>query len=101
MPEPQTLIEAVRHFSDLGICFRYMVALKWPDDRIICPKCGGDKIGSIVTRCMLQCKGKNSGFIFAGFWHGSYMMSQMDSYLRLLTGAKLRCAVGVGGLNAT
>jgi transposase-like protein len=56
--EPQTLIEAVLHFSDLTVCFKYMVALKWPDGRIICPKCGGDKIGNVVTRCMLQCKDK-------------------------------------------
>jgi transposase-like protein len=55
---PQTLIEAVRHFSDLQLCFRYMVAIKWPDGKPVCPKCGSDKIGIIATRSVLQCKDK-------------------------------------------
>src|SRR5438046_3085121 len=60
MPDtgPQTLIEAVRHFSDLGVCFRYMTQLKWPDGRIVCPACGGDRIGAIVTRSLYRCKAK-------------------------------------------
>lgn len=53
---PQTLIDAVTHFADAGACHAYMVKLKWPDGRIVCPKCGGDKIGNIASRCMLQCK---------------------------------------------
>jgi transposase-like protein len=35
-----------------------MVDLKWPDGKITCPKCGGDKIGNIASRCLLQCKAK-------------------------------------------
>jgi hypothetical protein len=53
---PKTLIEAVTHFADLGECHAYMIRLKWPDGKITCPKCGGDKIGNIASRCMLQCK---------------------------------------------
>jgi transposase-like protein len=53
---PQTLIEAVKHFADLGACHAYMVNLKWPDGKIVCPKCGADKIGNIASRSMLQCK---------------------------------------------
>ena len=55
---PDTLIEAVQHFSDLKVCHAYMVKLKWPDGRIVCPKCGGDQVGNIVSRCLLQCKAK-------------------------------------------
>lgn len=55
---PQTLIEAVRHFSDPQICYQLMVNLKWPDGKIVCPKCGGDKIGMIATRCLLHCNAK-------------------------------------------
>ena len=43
--EPATLLEAVQTFSDLNVCHQYMVNLKWPDGRITCPKCGGDRIG--------------------------------------------------------
>jgi transposase-like protein len=59
MPEthgPQTLIEAVRHFADADTCHAYMIALKWPDGRIACPKCGSDKVGVIESRRMLQCR---------------------------------------------
>ncbi len=36
---PQTLIEAVRYFTDKKICAEYMVKIKWPDGVIRCPKC--------------------------------------------------------------
>lgn len=56
---PKTLLDAVRHFSDVGVCFRYMTQIKWPDGNITCPKCGGNKIGVIASRSMLQCKSKD------------------------------------------
>jgi transposase-like protein len=56
--EPKTLLEAVRHFSDPIVCYRYMVEVKWPDGKITCPKCGGENVGAVVTRCLLQCKAK-------------------------------------------
>lgn len=55
---PKTLIEAVRHFTDLNVCHEYLIGVKWPDGRIVCPKCGGDIIGRINSRRMLQCKAK-------------------------------------------
>src|SRR5580704_14429152 len=55
---PPTLLEAVRYFSDLDACHSYMVSIKWPDGKIVCPKCGGDKIGEIKSRRMFQCKAK-------------------------------------------
>jgi len=55
---PKTLIEAVRFFSNPQICHEYMIRLKWPDGRIVCPKCGGDKIGRIASRQLLRCNSK-------------------------------------------
>jgi len=55
---PQTLIEAVKHFADPQVCHRYMVKLKWPDGVILCPKCNGDQVGFIASRCKFQCKVK-------------------------------------------
>lgn len=54
--KPKTLIEAVRFFTDLDRCNEYMMQIKWPDGKIICPACGGDRIGKIQTRKMLRCK---------------------------------------------
>ena len=56
---PQSLLEAVRHFSDLDVCHKYMTKIKWPDGKIVCPKCGGDNIGEIKSRRMFQCKSKD------------------------------------------
>lgn len=56
MSEPQTLIEAVRHFADAEVCDQLMQRLKWPDGKITCPHCGADKIGRIATRRLLRCK---------------------------------------------
>lgn len=60
MPDtfPKTLLEAVRHFSDAGTCHQYMLRLKWPDGRPVCPKCGGDNIGHVASRRLLQCRAK-------------------------------------------
>ncbi len=53
---PDTLIEAVRYFSNLDTCHEYMLNLKWPDGVTVCPKCGSDKIGHVATRRLLRCK---------------------------------------------
>jgi transposase-like protein len=53
---PQTLLEAVRYFSDLDICHAYMVRVKWPTGVVSCPKCGCEDIGEIKSRRMFQCK---------------------------------------------
>jgi len=70
---PKTLLEAVRFFTDLDVCHDYMVSVKWPDGKVTCPHCGGDKIGTIKSRAatvdengkikkarppMFQCKAK-------------------------------------------
>jgi len=56
--QPTTLLEAVRHFSDLDVCHQYMVQVKWSDGKITCPKCGGNHVGEIKSRRMFQCKAK-------------------------------------------
>ena len=54
--EPQTLLSAVRYFSDLGVCDQYMRKIKWPGGKIVCPHCGADRIGEVASRHLLRCK---------------------------------------------
>ena len=54
--QPKTLLEAVRYFSDRKVCFEAMLAVKWPDGKISCPKCNGASIGVVASRSLLQCK---------------------------------------------
>src|SRR5271156_3104451 len=56
---PKTLMEAVKYFADLDVCHMYMRGLKWPDGRIVCPKCGGEAIGFVESRRMYQCKAQD------------------------------------------
>ncbi len=55
---PQTLLEAIRYFSDPDTCHQYMVSVRWPDGKIACPDCGSEPVGVIQSRRMFQCKAK-------------------------------------------
>lgn len=56
--QPQTLIEAVRYFSDLDACDEYLLKIKWPDGKPKCPECDSDNVGRIKSRRKLQCREK-------------------------------------------
>src|SRR4051812_47655703 len=52
---PQTLVDAVRFFSDPDTCLSYFVRLRWPNG-ITCPRCGSEKHSFLSTRRMWTCK---------------------------------------------
>ncbi len=52
----ETLLAAIRYFSDLDACNAYMRQIKWPRGRIICPECGSDNVGEVASRHLLQCR---------------------------------------------
>ena len=55
---PNSLLEAVRYYSDLDLCEQKMALMKWDEGKPECPKCGGKDIGRIASRRMYQCKSK-------------------------------------------
>jgi hypothetical protein len=57
--EPQTLIEAIRYFTDPDTCHAFMVTLRWPDGVVRCPTCGSDNVGFLKPRRLFQCKTKH------------------------------------------
>src|SRR5664279_2797269 len=59
---PKTLIEAIRHFADPQVCHDFMVSMRWPDGKAICPRCNCDRVGFIATRRTWQCKGCQKQF---------------------------------------
>mgnify|MGYP000490872327 CR=1 FL=1 len=59
---PESLIEAVRYFSDLDTCHNYMKSILWPDGKIVCPRCQSEAVGEITSRRMFQCKGCRKQF---------------------------------------
>ena len=53
---PETLLEAVRYFSDLDRCEDLMKHLRWPGGEPKCPECGSKNVGEIKTRRLLRCR---------------------------------------------
>src|SRR6266508_2779315 len=58
---PQTLLEAVRYFSDPDTCLQFMVQMRWPDG-VICPRCNCPSVSFVSTRRIWKCKGCRKQF---------------------------------------
>jgi transposase-like protein len=59
---PKTLQDAVAYFSHPQLTFEYAVAMRWPDGKVTCPRCGFDKHSFISTRMLWYCKGCKKQF---------------------------------------
>src|SRR5579862_4085425 len=59
---PKTLQEAMAYFSDPQRTFAYAVLLRWPDGKVICPRCGSVEHSFISTRRLWFCKGCKKQF---------------------------------------
>jgi transposase-like protein len=57
--EPQTLLEAIRYFSDADTCLDFMVSLRWPNGTVKCPTCDGDNVTFMASRRLWQCKAQH------------------------------------------
>lgn len=64
---PKTLIEAVTYFSDPAVTFKAMLAAKWPDGKLACPKCGCDQIVDITEPIRVSLFAGGAWFTCA--WH--------------------------------
>ena len=58
---PETLVEAVRYFSDADTCLSYLVPIRWPQG-VTCPHCSGAENSFITTRRIWRCKGCKKQF---------------------------------------
>lgn len=62
MKAPKTLQEAIVYFADPERAFVYAVNLRWPDQKVICPRCGHGEHYFIKTRLLWLCKGCQKQF---------------------------------------
>lgn len=58
MKHPQTLVEAIRYFSDLDVATECAAKLRWPDG-VTCPHCGSKEVTYMEKRRVWVCKGKH------------------------------------------
>ena len=54
---PETLVEAVRVFTDEDFALRFMAGLRWGGmDKACCPRCGSARVRFIGTRRVWECR---------------------------------------------
>src|SRR5882672_7507885 len=54
-PVPQTLIQAIRYFSDPDVCLSFLVSLRWPDGVVACPQCGNRAVTFLSNQRRWKC----------------------------------------------
>lgn len=59
LPQPKTLMEAVRYFADAGRTLAMAVSLRWPEG-VHCPTCGRTDVRFLSTRRIWECKEKHA-----------------------------------------
>lgn len=52
---PQTLQQAMKHFSTGDNAFEYLKAVRWPDGKVNCPRCGSTEVSFVSTRKLWTC----------------------------------------------
>jgi len=58
---PNSLVEAVKYFSDKEIALTFLASLRWPEGPV-CPKCHGKEHSFLKTRHVWKCKGCKKQF---------------------------------------
>ncbi len=59
MGAPKTLQQAIQFFTEFENCRRFMVAVRWPDGIVKCPKCGSDKVTYLQKARVYNCNAKH------------------------------------------
>jgi transposase-like protein len=59
MKYPETLVEAVRYFSNPDVCIAHVANLRWPNG-VICPTCGRVDVSYLESQKRWQCKSRHA-----------------------------------------
>src|ERR1700735_5028617 len=62
MKKPVTLLQAITYFADSDRAFDYAKFLRWPDDKVTCPRCGSESNSFVKTRKLWFCNGCKKQF---------------------------------------
>jgi transposase-like protein len=62
MKKPVTLQQAIVYFGDMERAFEYAKFLRWPEEKVICPRCGSDSNSFVKTRKLWFCNGCKKQF---------------------------------------
>lgn len=56
---PTTLQEAVIHYANFDNCKEFMMNLRWPDGKVLCPTCGSDDVAYLPNARVFKCYQKH------------------------------------------
>jgi transposase-like protein len=56
---PESLQAAIVYFADYQNCHKLLIDLRWPDGRVICPRCGSDKVTYLENARVWKCYAKH------------------------------------------
>src|SRR5713101_3819703 len=56
---PHTLMEAVVYFSSFENCHEFMMNLRWPNGKVLCPRCGSDEVAYLPNARVFKCYQKH------------------------------------------
>jgi transposase-like protein len=59
METPKTLQQAIIYFSDAKNCNDFMVAMRWPDGQVQCPRCGSENVTYLEAARVWKCYSKH------------------------------------------
>lgn len=62
MKKPVTLQQAIVYFGDSDRAFEYAKWLRWPEDKVTCPRCGSESNSFVKTRKLWFCNGCKKQF---------------------------------------
>ena len=57
---PTTLVEAVKHFTDLDVAHASFVEVRWPDGVVRCPRCGAEGAKYFAKYRRYECVNKHA-----------------------------------------
>jgi transposase-like protein len=59
MENTATLQQAIIYFQDYENCREVMMGLRWPDGKVICPRCGSEKVTYLEKARVWKCYSKH------------------------------------------
>src|SRR5271155_582051 len=58
METPKTLLDAINFFQDSENCRQFMIAVRWADGIVRCPRCGSEDVSYMPRAKQYHCKAK-------------------------------------------
>jgi transposase-like protein len=59
MNKVTTLQQAIQHFANYENCHEFMTKLRWPEGKVICPRCGSEDVDFLPNARVFKCYQKH------------------------------------------